>query len=126
MHVIDFNKDTVIKLSPIAHADLMPTIASFLVTGEEAVMVFKTVRDQVVFTNKRIIATNVQGLIGKKIDYTSVPYRKINMFSVITAALLDLSCELELSISEVGKIRFEINGSFDIVKLNRVISEYVL
>jgi hypothetical protein len=26
----------------------------------------------------------------------------------------------------VGKIRFEINGSFDIVKLNRVISEYVL
>jgi hypothetical protein len=126
MHVIDFNKDTVIKLSPIAPADLMPTIASFLVTGEEAVMVFKTVRDQVVFTNKRIIATNVQGLIGKKIDYTSVPYRKINMYSVITAALLDLSCELELNISEVGKIRFEINGSFDIVKLNRVISEYVL
>ena len=124
--MIDFNKDTVIKLSPIAPTDLMPTIASFLVTGEEAVMVFKTVRDQVVFTNKRIIATNVQGLIGKKIDYTSVPYRKINMFSVITAALLDLSCELELSISEVGKIRFEINGSFDIVKLNRVISEYVL
>jgi hypothetical protein len=124
--MIEFNKDTVIKLSPIAPEDLMPTIASFLVTGEEAVMVFKTVRDQVVFTNKRIIATNVQGLIGKKIDYTSVPYRKINMFSVITAALLDLSCELELSISEVGKIRFEINGSFDIVKLNRVISEYVL
>jgi hypothetical protein len=124
--MIEFNKDTVIKLFPIPATDVMPTIASFLIPGEEAVMVFKTVRDQVVFTNKRIIATNVQGLIGKKVDYTSVPYRKINMYSVITAALLDLSCELELHISEVGTVRFEINGSFDIVKLNRVISEYTL
>ncbi len=124
--MIEFNKDTVIKLYPIPAAEVMPTIASFFIPGEEAVMVFKTVRDQVVFTNKRIIATNVQGLIGKKVDYTSVPYRKINMFSVITAALFDLSCELELNISEVGKVRFEINGSFDIVKLNRVISEYAL
>jgi hypothetical protein len=124
--MIEFNKDTVIKLFPIPATDVMPAIASFLIPGEEAVMVFKTVRDQVVFTNKRIIATNVQGLIGKKVDYTSVPYRKINMYSVITAALLDLSCELELNISEVGKVRFEINGSFDIIKLNRVISEYAL
>jgi hypothetical protein len=124
--MIEFNKDTVIKLYPIPAAEVMPTITSFLIPGEEAVMVFKTVRDQVVFTNKRIIATNVQGIIGKKVDYTSVPYRKINMYSVITAALLDLSCELELNISEVGKVRFEINGSFDIIKLNRIISEYAL
>ena len=86
---------------------------------------FQTVRDQLVFTNKRIIAANVQGLTGK-VDYTSIPYSKIQTFSVETSGLLDLDCELEIYISAIGKIRFEIRGGFDIVAFNRVVSTYVL
>ena len=78
------------------------------------------------FTNKRIIAANVQGFTGKKIDYTSIPYSKIQTFSVETAGTLDLDCELEVYISAVGKVRFEIRGNFDIVAFNRTISEFVL
>ncbi|MFM2310185.1 MAG: hypothetical protein RLY87_2307 [Chloroflexota bacterium] len=124
--MIDFNSKTVFKLSPIKASDVLPTIESFFVPGEQVMQAFKTIRDQVVFTNKRVIAANVQGFTGKKVDYTTIPYSKIQTFSVETAGVLDLDCEVELYISAVGKVRFEIRGGFDIVALNRVLSEYVL
>lgn len=37
-----------------------------LVTGENIIQCFQTVRDQVVFTDKRVIVVNVQGITGKK------------------------------------------------------------
>jgi hypothetical protein len=124
--VIDFNSNSVFKLMPINRNEMLAPINQFLIEGETVLDVFKTIRDQVVFTNKRIIAANVQGFTGKKIDYTSIPYSKIQTFSVETAGTLDLDCELEVYISAVGKVRFEIRGNFDIVAFNRTISEFVL
>ena len=79
-----------------------------------------------IFTNKRIIAINVQGLTGKKKDLTSLPYAKIQVFSVETTGVLDLDCELELYFSGLGKVKFEFVGGFDIVAFNKLISNYVL
>ncbi len=124
--MIDFNSNSVFKLMPINRNEMLAPINQFLIEGETVLDVFKTIRDQVVFTNKRIIAANVQGFTGKKIDYTSIPYSKIQTFSVETAGTLDLDCELEVYISAVGKVRFEIRGNFDIVAFNRTISEFVL
>lgn len=124
--MIDFQKNTLFKLIPIDSSKMLPHIQQFLIGGEQVLKVFQTVRDQLVFTNKRIIAANVQGLMGKKIDYTSIPYSKIQTFSVETAGTLDLDCELEIYISSIGKLRFEIKGNFDVVTFNKTISEYVL
>ncbi len=124
--MIDFQKSAVFKLTPISTEKTFPPIQKFLIEGESVLAAFQTVRDQLVFTNKRIIAANVQGLTGKKVDYTSIPYSKIQTFSVETAGLLDLDCELEIYVSAIGKIRFEIRGQFDIVAFNRVVSTYVL
>jgi hypothetical protein len=124
--MIDFNSNSVFKLMPINRNEMLAPINQFLIEGETVLDVFKTIRDQVVFTNKRIIAANVQGFTGKKIDYTSIPYSKIQTFSVETAGTLDLDCELEVYISAVGKVRFEIRGNFDIVAFNRTMSEFVL
>src|SRR5512145_2074723 len=124
--MIDFQKSAVFKLTPISVEKTFPPIQKFLVDGETILSTFQTVRDQLVFTNKRIIAANVQGITGKKVDYTSIPYSKIQTFSVETSGLLDLDCELEIYISSIGKIRFEIRGGFDIVAFNRVVSKYVL
>jgi hypothetical protein len=124
--MIDFKKSVLFKLDPIPVTQILDPINKFLVDGETVLSAFKTMRDQLVFTNKRIIAANVQGLIGKKIDYTSIPYSKIQTFSVETAGLLDRDCELEVYISAIGKIRFEIRGGFDIVTFNKIISKYVL
>lgn len=124
--MIDFQSNALFKLTPISPNEMLAPIRSFLIDGESVLAVFKTIRDQVVFTNKRIIAANVQGLTGKKVDYTSIPYSKIQTFSVETAGTLDLDCEIDIYISAVGKVRFEIRGSFDIVAFNRILSEHVL
>ena len=125
-YMIDFQKSVLFKLEPIAKEQMLEPVHKFLIEGETVLSVFKTVRDQLVFTNKRIIAANAQGLLGAKVDYTSIPYSKIQTFSIETSGALDRDCELEIYISSIGKIRFEIRGNFDIVSFNRVISQYVL
>jgi len=124
--MIDFTKSVIFKLEPIKNEQILDPINKFLIEGETVLSAFKTIRAQLVFTNKRIISANVQGLTGKKIDYTSIPYSKIQTFSVETAGLLDLDCELEIYISSIGKIHFVIKGGFDIVSFNKVISNFVL
>lgn len=124
--MIDFQESSVFKLKPIDNSKAKEDINKFLIEGEEIIGTFKTVRDQVVFTNKRIVAANVQGITGSKVDYTSIPYSKVQTFSVETSGTLDRDCEVQIYISSVGRVSFEINGKFDVVSFNRVISEYVL
>lgn len=123
--MIDF-KSGIIKLSPIESAKVEPTLSPMLIDGETIIAAFKSVRDFVVFTNKRIISANVQGITGKKTDYTSLPYSKVQAFSVETSGTFDLDCELELYFSAVGLVKFEIRGNFDILGFNKIISSYVL
>ncbi|MBW4661586.1 MAG: PH domain-containing protein [Drouetiella hepatica Uher 2000/2452] len=68
----------------------------FLLEKETLLPVFKTVRDHLVFTSKRIIGANVQELSGKKVDYTSIPYSKIQTVSVESSDTLDRDCQLEI------------------------------
>ncbi len=124
--MIDFENSSVFKLKPIEIDKARQEFHQFLIDGESMFAAFKTVRDQLVFTNKRIIAANVQGITGSKVDYTSLPFSKIQAFSVETSGTLDLDCEIEIYLSELGKVKFEIKGSFDLVAFNRHISEYVL
>ena len=124
--MIDFSKGGVFKLETIPSNQMLEPINHFLIDGEMVLSVFKSVRDQLVFTNKRIIAANVQGLTGKKVDYTSIPYSKVQTFSVETAGAFDRDCELEIYISSIGRIHFEIRGGFDVVAFNKAISKYVL
>ena len=105
----------------------MDKVAPFLVDGEHIVAAFKAIRDSVVFTNKRVISINVQGITGRKVDFTSLPYSKIQAYSVETAGTLDFDCELDLFFSgDIGQVRFELKGSCDIIALNKLISSYVL
>ena len=124
--MIDFDKAAIFKLKPIPKEKMLEAIARFLIDSETVFAVFKSVRDQLVFTNKRVIAANVQGLTGSKVDYTSIPYSKVQTFSVETAGTLDLDCEIQLYLSEVGRVTFDIKGDFDIVSFNKLISTYVL
>lgn len=124
--MIDFNNSSVFKLSPGNMADLAPELTPLLVPGEELLATFKGVRDSVAFTNKRLIALNVQGITGKKRDYTSLPYSKVQAFSVETAGTLDLDAELDLWFSGLGKVRLEFKGKVDVRALSKLIASYVL
>ena len=60
-------------------------LAPILVEGEAVHLSFKGMRDSVIFTNKCLIAVNVQGLTWKKRDYSSLPYSKVQAWSIETA-----------------------------------------
>ncbi len=125
--MIDFTNGSLFKLSPVEPATLLPRISPLLVEGEQLVAAFKALRDSVVFTNKRVIAINVQGITGKKVDFTSLPYSKIQAYSVETAGTFDLDCELDLFFSgDIGQVRFELKGNCDILALSRIIASYIL
>ena len=79
-----------------------------------------------IFTNKRVISVNVQGITGKKKDFTSMPYSKISVFSIETSGTFDLDSELELYFSGVGKVKFEFSGRSDIVEIGQIISQFAL
>ena len=124
--VIDFEKASVFKLAPCNPQDIAPSVAPILIQGENIMSCFRGARDHVVFTNKRLIAVNVQGLTGKKRDYTSLPFSKIQAFSIETAGTFDLDAELDLWFSGLGKVRLEFKGSTDIRQIGQMIASYVL
>lgn len=123
--MIDFKNGVVYKLKKDA-ACKDKAVAALLVPEEKVLSSYTAMRDYVVFTDKRIISVNVQGLTGKKKDYTSLPYSKITAFSVETAGVLDLDSELELYFSGLGKVKFEFMGDSDIEAIGQQISAYVL
>lgn len=124
--MIDFENGSIIKLSRAKDEGPTKDVQALLIPGEAVLSVFKSVRDYVLFTDKRIIAVNVQGMTGKKKDFTSLPYSKIQIFSVETSGHFDMESELELYISGVGKIRFEFSSGSDIADIGKTIGTYVL
>lgn len=124
--MIDFKNGSIIKLKESTGSHCKREISPLLIPGEEIVSEYQALRDYVVFTNKRVIAVNVQGVTGKKKDFTSLPYSKIQLFSVETAGVFDLDGELELYFSGAGKIKFEFSGNCNIAQIGRVIGQYVL
>ncbi len=125
--MIDFNSQGFFaRLKKVNDNEFGKIINDFLIDGETVIGAYKSVRDGVVFTNKRIIAINVQGITGKKQDYTSIPYSKISTFSLETAGVFDLDSELELYMSGVGKVKFQFTGSTDVKAICKAISQYTL
>ena len=122
--MIDFKNGSLFKLKP--SEEYADKVTSLLVEGEKVIGSFKALRDGVVFTDKRIIAVNVQGITGKKKDYSSLPYSKIVVFSVETAGTFDLDSELELYFSGLGKVKFDFTGQTDVAAIARTIGKFVL
>ena len=124
--MIDFSNAKFLKMRPVNDDSFSGMITPMFAEGEFIIGSFQSVRDGVVFTNKRIIAINVQGITGKKKDFTSLPYSKIQAYSVETAGVLDADSELDLWFSGLGRVRFEFIQSMNIQEICKLISERVL
>lgn len=125
--MIDFNGSGFFaRLKKVKNDAFGKMIDDFMVDGEAVVGAYQSIRDGVVFTNKRIIAINVQGITGKKKDFTSIPYSKITTYSLETAGTFDLDAELEIYLSGVGRVKFEFTGSTDVKQICKMISDFTL
>lgn len=127
---INFNKESIFNLTPISKNDVRQEVNRLLINGEEIIYAFKTIRDQLVFTNKRILAIDVQGITGKRKEFTTLPYSKIQFFSVQTPAFMEIISDSELFImfADGFTAKFEFKDSkVDIVgDIAKIISEYIL
>ena len=125
--MIDFNGNGFFaRLKKVNNDNFNDLVGTFFVDGEFVIAAYKSIRDGVVFTNKRIIAINIQGITGKKKDFTSIPYNKITTFSLETAGTFDLDSELEIHLSGVGKVKFQFTGSTEVVAICKIISDYTI
>ena len=75
--MINFANGTVFNLKPIDMKSVNQNALRILIDGEQPLCAFKTVRDQVLFTNKRIITVDVQGVTGKRQEVSTLPYSKV-------------------------------------------------
>ena len=125
---INFNEDSVWNLRAIKPESVRADVNGLLIGGEVIVSAFQTVRDQLVFTNKRIIAIDVQGVTGKRKSFTPLPYSKVQFFTIQTPGFMELfsDTELLLMFSNGFTAKFEFRGSVDIGQISRVISQYAL
>lgn len=124
--MIDFQTETVFKLKQVDVTDGEKLVNSLLTDDERVLSAYREIRDMVVFTNKRVIAVNIQKLTGKKKDFTSLPYSKISVFSVETAGVMDLDSELDFWYSGLGHVRFEFSGRSNILEIGKTIATYAL
>lgn len=102
-------------------------LAPLLVEGETIEVAFQIIRDQIIFTNKRLITIDKQGLTARKVDYWSIPYDKIVQFSKESAGVLDLDAELKIWIASTAEpLKFEFSKDAPINVVYSLLSEKIL
>tara|TARA_B100001063_G_C16564772_1_gene452842 strand:- start:166 stop:543 length:378 start_codon:yes stop_codon:yes gene_type:complete len=112
----------------IENDKLQENYGKLLIPSERIEAGFKIIRDTFIFTNKRLILVEVQGLTGSKIEYFSVLYKSISRFSVETAGSFDLDAELKIWISgeQTPSISKRFNKKVDIYEVQKLLAEFTL
>ncbi len=102
-------------------------LASLMIEGENMHKAFKLIRDLVVFTNKRIILIDKQGMTGRKTEFLSIPYKSIKYFSKESAGTLDLDAEVKVWISGDDLPReFQFKRDDSVDEVYQILSHYTL
>jgi hypothetical protein len=109
----------------VAECPIPNDVAELMVPGEVPVSAYKTFRDSAVFTTKRLIVRDAQGMTGRKVEMYSLPYSAINMWSSENAGTFDLDGELELW-TRAGRIKIRVGKKVDVRRLDMLIAHSVL
>lgn len=100
-------------------------IGPVLIDGEESIAAYKTLRDSAVFTDRRLIVRDAQGMTGKKVEIYSLPYSSIIMWSSENAGMIDFNSDLELW-TYAGHIKVKLGRGVDVRRLDSLISTRIL
>ena len=114
------------NLRAIDPRSVRPEVPTLLVPGETIVSAFQTVRDQVIFTDRRIFVVNVKGITGSKVAYFSYPYSKVQYFGIETPGVMDIDSELVLAFANGAHLQFDFRDDVNIRQISALISGYIL
>ena len=112
----------------VSPEELVKQYGRLLTENEEIELGFKLIRDTFIFTNKRLILVDIQGITGSKTEYKSITYKSISRFSVETAGTFDLEAELKIWISSepTPSITKKFNKSVNVYDVQKVLAFHVL
>ncbi|GAA4300372.1 PH domain-containing protein [Nibribacter koreensis] len=112
----------------VSKENLLKDYGKLLTEGEDIELGFKLLRDTFVFTTKRLILVDHQGLTGSKVEYLSISYKSISRFSVETSGTFELDAELKIWISSEANpsIRKKFNKSVNVYDVQNVLAHHVL
>jgi len=115
------------NVGEVSNEKLQQDYAQLLMNNEQVELGFLLFRDVFMFTNKRLILVDKQGLTGRKIEYLSLPYKSISRFSLETAGNFDLDAELKIWISSenLPSISKKFNKSVNIYEVQKLLTQYV-
>ena len=113
--------------SELTTEKLTESYGQLLISSETIQVGFQVLRDTFIFTNRRLILVDKQGITGKKTEYLSIPYNKISKYSVETTGTFDLDAELKIWVgSDPEPISKKFNRKVNIYDLQKVLSEFTL
>lgn len=113
--------------SKIDAGKIQQEFGQVLASDEQVEHAYQLIRDYFVFTNKRLVLVDKQGVTGSKVEYHSIPYKNITHFSVETAGHFDLEAELKIWISGMqAPIQKQFNKKLSIYEVQAVLASYVL
>jgi hypothetical protein len=101
-------------------------LSELLIDGEQTVDSLKSAKEGIVFTNKRIIVINVSGAFGKKRQFVSYPYNRVNTFVLSSAKDLESHAQLDLGYFGTPNLHFEFTGKSEIKLIMKYITEAVI
>ena len=112
----------------VSNEELQKNFGLLLIEGESIELGFKLIRDTFIFTNKRLIFIDKQGITGSKTEYKSITYKSISRFSIETAGTFELDAELKIWISSEPhpSIIKQFNKSVNVYEVQKVLAFYVL
>lgn len=108
--------------------DLIKQYGQLLIDGETVELGFKLIRDTFIFTSKRLILIEKQGITGSKVEYKSIAYKSITRFSVETAGTFELDAELKIWVSSElnPSVVKQFNRSVNVYDVQKVLAYHIL
>ena len=114
--------------SEVSSEKLTEKYGRLLIENENIELGFKLLRDTFMFTDKRLILIDVQGITGSKVEYKSMPYKSISRFSLETSGTFDLDAELKIWISSenIPSVSKKFNKSIDVYEVQKYLAGKIM
>jgi hypothetical protein len=113
--------------SKIGNEEISEEFGKVLAPNERIEHAYQLIRDYFVFTDKRLVVVNKQGITGSKMEFHSIPYKSVTHFSIETGGTLDLDADLKIWISSTAEpFTQKFNKRLSIYEVQAVLASYVL
>lgn len=109
----------------VSECTIPKDVSNILTAEEKAIAAYKTFRDVAIFTNKRLIVKDIQGITGSKTEVYSLPYSSILMWSTENAGLVDINSEVQLW-TRMGSIKIKLRKGIDVRRFDVLLANAIL